>query len=214
MGKFAWMFAVAALGLGLGCASTGDNQDDATSEGALAGGPVHSLEEAQKVVSTFFARAEGIESGDYEGMVTRELLAADRAYDATDPAPGPGLFRCDQDRPMEFTVDGGVRVGNEGVFTVRYTFDVDRKNFAFRSFMVRLTDLKISFSECSSFSGSGYKKGVGGPCVPGGRYCGGDKVSGSNDVLYSCLTESSGSEIQYCPNGCEVRPGDDDRCKP
>jgi hypothetical protein len=211
MSKRGWMVTLAALAVG--CASTSGDADDTTSEGALAS-DLHSIEEAQKVAETFFARAEGMESGDYDSLITPELLRAERAYDATDPAPGPSILRCDQDSPVAFTVGRGVRIGNDAAFTIRYTFDYAQTDFAFRDVTVRLTDLKVSFSHCGGLIGDEFRVGQGGPCVKGGKYCGGDKVSGGKNVLYRCAGGSSGSELEYCTNGCEQRPGDDDRCKP
>jgi len=53
------------------------------------------------------------------------------------------------------------------------------------------------------------------PCVPGGSYCGGDKVNGDPDVLYRCGADRVGlSVIRRCENGCRVSAGADDACAP
>ncbi len=56
---------------------------------------------------------------------------------------------------------------------------------------------------CASGSGS---------CVPGGTYCGGDKVSGDPDTLYRCNAGGGPTVVQRCPGSCLVRPGQDDVC--
>jgi len=55
-------------------------------------------------------------------------------------------------------------------------------------------------------------RGVGGPCTEGGYYCGGDKLDGDPQSLYQCIG-GDGQNRRDCPNGCEVRPGLDDRCR-
>lgn len=51
--------------------------------------------------------------------------------------------------------------------------------------------------------------GGGGSCVPGGHYCGGDKVSGDASTLYVC----GGGVLRHCAHGCSVNPGTDDSCR-
>lgn len=50
-------------------------------------------------------------------------------------------------------------------------------------------------------------------CVPGGYYCGGDKVSGDGDTLYQCQSDHTAKKIEACSRGCAVRPGEDDACR-
>jgi hypothetical protein len=50
-------------------------------------------------------------------------------------------------------------------------------------------------------------------CVPGGYYCGGDKVSGSSDTLYQCQSDHTAKKIEACTRGCAVREGRDDACR-
>ena len=53
----------------------------------------------------------------------------------------------------------------------------------------------------------------GGPlCQEGGHYCGGDKVDGDPQTLYVCRDLEGVSPV-LCPNGCLVRPGNDDICR-
>lgn len=53
----------------------------------------------------------------------------------------------------------------------------------------------------------------GGPCVEGGRYCGGDKLDGDPQTLYTC-TGGVGTNGMTCANGCVVSPpGQDDACR-
>jgi hypothetical protein len=56
-------------------------------------------------------------------------------------------------------------------------------------------------------------RGGGGVCVEGSDYCGGDKVDGDPQKLYTC-TGGVGTNPRECPNGCVIEPGDDDRCRP
>jgi hypothetical protein len=55
-------------------------------------------------------------------------------------------------------------------------------------------------------------RGAGGTCVEGSDYCGGDKVDGDPQTLYTC-TSGVGTNPRVCPNGCVVETGDDDRCR-
>lgn len=51
-------------------------------------------------------------------------------------------------------------------------------------------------------------------CVPGGYYCGGDKVDGSKNDLYRCSASGHGETfVKACANGCSVNAGRDDSCK-
>jgi hypothetical protein len=51
------------------------------------------------------------------------------------------------------------------------------------------------------------------PCVEGGRYCGGDKLTGDPRSLYTC-TGGAGTNRMECSDGCIVRPpGQDDTCR-
>ena len=54
---------------------------------------------------------------------------------------------------------------------------------------------------------------AGPDCVPGGFYCGGDKLDGDPQTLYKCQPNGSGTVAKSCPNGCQVNPGTDDACK-
>jgi hypothetical protein len=55
--------------------------------------------------------------------------------------------------------------------------------------------------------------GVGGTCVEGGFYCGGDKVDGDPQSLYRC-SGGVGVDRVACANGCVVAPaGEDDHCR-
>jgi hypothetical protein len=53
----------------------------------------------------------------------------------------------------------------------------------------------------------------GGSCVPGGYYCGGDKVSGNSNTLYRCNSNGTATAVESCSRGCAVRPGRDDACR-
>lgn len=53
----------------------------------------------------------------------------------------------------------------------------------------------------------------GGSCVPGGFYCGGDKLSGDPNTLYRCNGKSAPSVVARCANGCSVNAGRDDSCR-
>ncbi len=56
--------------------------------------------------------------------------------------------------------------------------------------------------------------GGGGTCVPGGLYCGGDKVSGSASTLFRCNSDAkTASVVRACSHGCSVNAGDDDSCR-
>lgn len=55
-------------------------------------------------------------------------------------------------------------------------------------------------------------RAVGGPCVEGGFYCGGDKLDGDPRSLYQCVG-GVGRNRRDCANGCAVRPGQDDACR-
>lgn len=51
-------------------------------------------------------------------------------------------------------------------------------------------------------------------CVPGGFYCGGDKVSGDKSTLYKCDNDGQGaSKVEACARGCSVNSGSDDSCR-
>ncbi len=54
-------------------------------------------------------------------------------------------------------------------------------------------------------------RGTGG-CVEGSDYCGGDKLDGDPQTLYRC-TGGVGTNPRVCPDGCVIRPGDDDICR-
>ncbi|HVY46548.1 MAG TPA: hypothetical protein VHB21_11745 [Minicystis sp.] len=54
--------------------------------------------------------------------------------------------------------------------------------------------------------------GGGGGCVPGGLYCGGDKVHGDASTLYRCTSGTSGTVVEHCSAGCSVNSGRDDAC--
>lgn len=50
-------------------------------------------------------------------------------------------------------------------------------------------------------------------CVPGGYYCGGDKVKGNPDSLYKCNAAGDGESLVHaCSRGCRVNEGRDDSC--
>lgn len=56
-------------------------------------------------------------------------------------------------------------------------------------------------------------RGVGGPCVEGGFYCGGNKLDGDPRSLYRCVG-GVGRDRRDCANGCAIRPpGQDDACR-
>lgn len=50
-------------------------------------------------------------------------------------------------------------------------------------------------------------------CVAGGHYCGGDKVAGDPDTLYTCNGGGVPLARGVCAAGCVVRPTDDDVCR-
>ncbi len=49
-------------------------------------------------------------------------------------------------------------------------------------------------------------------CVPGSRYCGGDKVAGDPDGVYECVSGGAPSAHGACPGPCVLRTGADDEC--
>lgn len=50
-------------------------------------------------------------------------------------------------------------------------------------------------------------------CVPGGYYCGGDKVTGNKSDLYKCNSQGNGESLtKACSKGCRVNAGRDDSC--
>jgi hypothetical protein len=51
-----------------------------------------------------------------------------------------------------------------------------------------------------------------GTCQDGGSYCGGDKLEGDPQTLYVCMN-GVGTSPTVCPDGCVVRPNDDDACR-
>jgi hypothetical protein len=52
-------------------------------------------------------------------------------------------------------------------------------------------------------------------CVPGGYYCGGEKLEGAPDTLYRCNDDAPPTLMAKCANGCAVSPpGKDDACLP
>ena len=53
----------------------------------------------------------------------------------------------------------------------------------------------------------------GGSCVPGGYYCGTDKVSGARNSLYRCTADRTASFVRACNHGCSINPGEDDSCR-
>lgn len=56
-------------------------------------------------------------------------------------------------------------------------------------------------------------RAVGGPCVDGGFYCGGDKLDGDPRSLYRCVS-GVGVDRQECASRCVVAPaGSDDYCE-
>jgi hypothetical protein len=56
--------------------------------------------------------------------------------------------------------------------------------------------------------------GVSAPCVPGGDYCGMDKVLGDPNTLYVCNDDGQSATLsQVCANGCAVNPGQNDACQ-
>lgn len=53
-----------------------------------------------------------------------------------------------------------------------------------------------------------------GTCVPGGFYCGGDKVTGNANTLHRCNADGkTAAVVRACKHGCSVNPGDDDSCR-
>lgn len=57
------------------------------------------------------------------------------------------------------------------------------------------------------------RDGDGGRCVPGGDYCGGNKLAGASNKLYRCTAERDARLIRTCNHGCSVNPGADDSCR-
>jgi hypothetical protein len=55
-------------------------------------------------------------------------------------------------------------------------------------------------------------RGIGGTCIDGTDYCGGDKLDGDPQVLYRC-SGGAGINPRPCTDGCVVRVNDDDRCR-
>lgn len=56
--------------------------------------------------------------------------------------------------------------------------------------------------------------GVGGTCVTGGLYCGGDKLDGDPSTLYECSPTGTAINPTFCDLGCVVAPaGTDDHCR-
>jgi hypothetical protein len=49
-------------------------------------------------------------------------------------------------------------------------------------------------------------------CRDGSSYCGGDKLDGDPQTLYVCMA-GAGTAPKPCPDGCVIRPGDDDACR-
>jgi Peptidase family M23 len=64
--------------------------------------------------------------------------------------------------------------------------------------------------EHAGFAGAAAPKGNN--CVPGGYYCGGDKVSGDPKTLYRCQGPGTPAVAQRCTAGCKVNSGVDDSC--
>jgi murein DD-endopeptidase MepM/ murein hydrolase activator NlpD len=54
----------------------------------------------------------------------------------------------------------------------------------------------------------------GNGCVAGGRYCGGDKVTGDSKTLYKCNGAATPTVVEKCASGCMVNSGSDDSCAP
>lgn len=52
----------------------------------------------------------------------------------------------------------------------------------------------------------------GNDCVPGGYYCGGDKVTGDPKTLYKCTGPGTPTVAQKCTTTCVVSTGSDDKC--
>jgi hypothetical protein len=51
------------------------------------------------------------------------------------------------------------------------------------------------------------------PCFPNGDYCGGDKVAGDPNSLYTCNSDgTTATLVQACANGCAVNLGSNDSC--
>lgn len=64
-------------------------------------------------------------------------------------------------------------------------------------------------------SGVGVDAGAapkGNDCVPGGYYCGGDKVTGDPKTLYRCTGPGTPTVAQKCTTACVVSAGADDAC--
>jgi len=54
---------------------------------------------------------------------------------------------------------------------------------------------------------------AGPECVPGGFYCGGDKLTGDPGTLYRCDAPAAPTVRGVCAAGCILRPGLDDTCR-
>jgi hypothetical protein len=52
-----------------------------------------------------------------------------------------------------------------------------------------------------------------GDCIPGGLYCGGDKLDGVPDRLYRCNASGVPTSRGECLAGCVVRADADDQCR-
>lgn len=50
-------------------------------------------------------------------------------------------------------------------------------------------------------------------CTAGGHYCGGDKLAGDPDTVYTCNAGGVPIARGTCEGGCMVRPTDDDVCR-
>jgi hypothetical protein len=53
---------------------------------------------------------------------------------------------------------------------------------------------------------------AGGTCRDGGTYCGGDKLAGDPQTLYTCMAGAATAPTP-CASGCLVRTSDDDACR-
>jgi hypothetical protein len=61
--------------------------------------------------------------------------------------------------------------------------------------------------------GNDYCDGGDMTCIEGGFYCGGDKVDGDPQSVYTC-SGGVGTARMICPNGCIIgAPGEDDGCR-
>lgn len=69
---------------------------------------------------------------------------------------------------------------------------------------------------CAAEAGAGGNSACNPPpaCVPGGTYCGGDKLDGDPAVLYRCAANGIHAVVERCAKGCAVAAaGKDDACK-